>query len=398
MASSWRRVRPLLQFLAAFFILWAPATLARVLYYGSYFPNTYYAKSGALSWWSQGLVYVGLYFERYWAILAGVAAGAVALWLVARRVRQAPADDGRRRVVAGTILALAAALAYLVYIARVGGDFMYARMLVPVTPLVLVVAETGLAILARGTAARFAVVLAAVAATALTPSPVSGRRLVSGVIDERDYYVSVRPGWADDGRRNGAVLRRYFQGLPVGVAFIGSEARLVYYADPAVAVESETGLTDAFVARLPIVARGRVGHEKHAPAEYVLGTRRLFLVLSPAASDKLGLDAHIPFVPIVLDDFQARLLRWDPPLLAALAARGARFPDFPALLDGYLARSASLSPDALRADYARFRAFYFDHVDDEEREAEFRRALGAVPPGTAGPPAGAADANRAPAP
>jgi hypothetical protein len=397
-AALARRARPALAFAAGFFVPWAPATLARVVYYGSYFPNTYYAKSGALSWWSQGLLYVGLYIQRYWAIVAAFAAGAVAPWLAGRRLREGPIDVGRRRVLAGSLLAVVAALAYGLYIARVGGDFMYARMLVPVTPLLLVVGETGLAALVRGTAARVAAALVVASATALTPSPVTGAQPVSGVVDEWDYYVNVRRGWADDGRRHGAVLRRYFDGLPVGVAFIGAEARLVYYADPAVAVESETGLTDAFVARQPLHARGRVGHEKRAPAGYLLRARRLFLALSPAAAEKLRLDDHIPRVPILLDGVEARLLRWDASLLASLAARGARFPDVPSLLDGYLARSDRVPADALRADYARFRAFYFDHVSDPVREAAFRRAAEAVSPGTSGPRAGAAAASPGPAP
>jgi hypothetical protein len=369
------RPRPALPFAAAFLVLWAPATLARIRYYGDYFPNTYYAKSGGLAWWSQGLTYVGLYFERYWAVLAGFVAGGLALWLVGRgRATPGDATPGRR-VLAAALLALAASVAYLLYIARVGGDFMYARMLLPVTPLLLVVGETGLGVLVRGTAARVAMIAAAVAATALTPAPVTGLRWVSGVADEWDYYVNVRHGWAEQGRRDGELLHRYFEGLPIGVGFIGAEARLVYYADPAVAVETETGLTDAFVAHQPLLVRGRVGHEKRAPAEYLLRERRLLLVLSPAASEKLGLDERLPYVPIAFDGFEARLLRWDPSLLESLAARGARFPNVPALLDGYLARSAGAPPAVLRADYARFRTFYFDSVRDEAREAAFRRVL-----------------------
>ena len=393
-----RRARPALAVVAAFLLPWAPATLARVLYYGSYFPNTYYAKSGSLSWWSQGLTYVGLYFERYWAVLAGFVAGALALWVVRRVGSAVSVDGGRRRVLAGTLLAVVASLAYGLYIARVGGDFMYARMMVPVTPLLLVAGEAGLGVLVRGATARFAVTLAAVAATVLMPPPVTGLRWVSGVADEWDYYVNVRSSWSEQGRRDGAVLRRYFDGLPIGVAFIGAEARLVYYADPAVAVESETGLTDAFVARQPLLARGRVGHEKRAPAEYLLRTRRLLLALSPAAGEKLGLDERIPYVPIAFDGFEARLLRWDPPLLEALAARGARFPDVPALLDGYLARRGSIPPAMLRADYERFRAFYFDNVRDPGRDEAFRRALATAGPGTAAPTAGAGDATPAPRP
>jgi hypothetical protein len=43
-------------------------------------------------------------------------------------------------------------------------------------------------------------------------------------------------------RRQGLTLRPYFEGLPVRLPFLGGDARMVYYARPAVAIESQTGL------------------------------------------------------------------------------------------------------------------------------------------------------------
>ena len=68
-----RRPRTLLVLGAAFLIVWVPYTVWRVSYYGDFFPNTYYAKSAAVAWYSQGATYISLYFKRYWPLLLGPA-------------------------------------------------------------------------------------------------------------------------------------------------------------------------------------------------------------------------------------------------------------------------------------------------------------------------------------
>lgn len=372
------RLRSGLAFAGAFAALWAPATLARVAYFGDYFPNTYYAKSADRSWFEQGFTYVGLYLQRYWGMGLAFALGAAALLASGyARARRASAAPGSAEEVelSGTALAAVAALVHVLYVARVGGDFMFARMLLPATPLLLVVGEFGLGRWLDGARARGLAAALLLLVTVLTPSPVSGTRWVAGIADEWDYYENVRPTLGVDGRTAGLALRPYFRDLPIGMAFIGAEARLVYYAAPRVAVESEAGLTDAVVAHSPLPRRGRVGHEKRATPDYLLRRRNLLLAFHPAFGTELGLDAHIPYVPIRLGEHEGRLLRWDPALLAALRARGAVFPDLPTLLDTYLARASALPRARVREDYARFRTFYFAHVEDPRREAAFRALL-----------------------
>lgn len=379
--------RALLAYGGAFVVLWLPATAWRVWYYGDYVPNTYHAKSAYLAWWDQGLRYLALHAQGHWPLLLGALLGVAALGL---RLRGALAGRPAWRLVDGArldattrrmTLAVIATAAYGLYLARVGGDFMYARMLIPVTPLLLVLLEDGLAVLAAGRPlVRLAVTAAVIVALAATPRPVSGRQWAHGVADEWDYYVNVRRAWAREGREQGRILRRAFAGLPVVMAFGGTEARLVYYADPAVAVESETGLTDATIARQPLAARGRPGHEKLASLDYLVRVRRVHVLFHRGLAGRLPLDETLPDVPIEFDGIRGRLLRWDPEVLAVLAARGARFPDVPALIDQVIARLPSLDDATVRDAHRKLRAFYFDHVADEAREAPFRRRLAAGPP------------------
>ena len=55
----------------------------------------------------------------------------------------------------------------------------------------------------------------------------------------------------------GVVDKRFFQGLPVRVAYWAGQAKLIYYADPYVAVEASAGLTDTALAHRTIQERGR---------------------------------------------------------------------------------------------------------------------------------------------
>lgn len=354
-----RDVRGALALAAGFAALWAPATIWRVAYYGDLFPNTYYAKSGGLAWWSQGWFYARLYFTRYWPLLAALPLAAFV------RPRRAAA------------LPLALAAVYALYVVRVGGDFMFGRMLVPIAPFLLLLVERGLAAaLPARPLARAAIAAALLAGMLLTPTEVDGGRRPRGIADERDAYVRVLAGWAQRADDNGAVLARMFDGLPVRVGFFGAQARLVYRSRVATAIECETGLTDATIARQELRERGRVGHEKHAKLSYLVARRVDFLLTRDWANEVLRLDEQLPDVPIDLGRIGGRVITWDPAIMAALAARGVRVPDVPAQIDAYIAAMAGRSDAEVRRDWERFRRLYFDRTPDPARERPFRMRLG----------------------
>jgi hypothetical protein len=171
------------------------------------------------------------------------------------------------------------------------------------------------------------------------------------------------------------VLGRYFEGLPVRVAFYGDEARIAYRARFPVAIECHSGLTDAFIARQPVGPRGRPGHEKLAPLEYLIDERKVHFTFSSVPQQ--GLRELIPKVLVRFDDgIFGQVLHWDPDLMAALRERGARFPDFPGYLDRVVAELERLPDDQVARIFERVERFYFRHVEDPAREAAFLRRLG----------------------
>jgi hypothetical protein len=353
-----RDLRGALAFAAGFAALWLPVTIWRVAYYGDVFPNTYYAKSAALPWWSQGAFYAKIYFERYWPLVLAIPLAAFA--------------RPRRQVA----LELALAAVYALYVMRVGGDFMFGRLLVPITPFLAIVVERGLAaVLGHRPLIRAAIVAALTVALVVTPAAVDQHRRPRGIADERDAYTVVLAGWAERADANGAALAALFDGLPISVCFFGAQARLVFRSRVATAIECETGLTDAVIARQTLRARGRVGHEKHAELPYLLARHVDFVLTRDYANTVLGLDAALPDVPIALGRIQGRVITWDPAIMSALRARGVAVPDVPAQIDRYLAAMAGRSDADVSRDWARFRRLYFDRVPDPAREAPFRARL-----------------------
>jgi arabinofuranosyltransferase len=353
-----RDVRGALAFAAGFAALWLPATIWRIAYYGDVFPNTYYAKSAALTWWSQGAFYAKIYFERYWPLLLALPCA-----LFARPRRQ-------------VALELALAAVYTLYVMRVGGDFMFGRLLVPVTPFLAILVERGLdALLGRRPVIRVAAVAALAVALVVTPSAIDRHQRPRGITDERDAYLVVLAGWAERADANGARLAELFDGLPISVCFFGAQARLVYRSRVATAIECETGLTDATIAHQTIRERGRVGHEKHAQLSYLLARHVDFVLTRDYANATLGLDAALPDVPIQLGKIQGRVITWDPAIMGALRARGVAVPDVPGQIDRYIAALDQRSDADVRRDWERFRRLYFDRVSDPAREAPFRARL-----------------------
>lgn len=267
--GGWRRPRALL-LAAAPLIAWEVFAL---VYFGFPLPNTAYAKLGSgvsgadllqRGWW-----YMEAILRRDTLTMVALLAGLV---LIAVR------GDRRRRLWGAGVLM------YLVYVVRIGGDFMIGRFLA--VPLVAVVA---LAADLLPTGRRGWLVAAALSLGVLNPrnpvtSPVVPRfeYWFHGVADERGYYYPntgllprFRPGFVEQeyvvkGRQARQIMERQgeaFQAVEC-IGFYG------YYAGPRLHVIDVLALADPFLARLPLRERAgpedwRIGHfERDLPAGY----------------------------------------------------------------------------------------------------------------------------------
>ncbi|HET6584663.1 MAG TPA: glycosyltransferase 87 family protein, partial [Nannocystaceae bacterium] len=356
----------LVRFAAAASLCVLPAMVARWLYYGTLVPNTYLAKSAGTPWWDQGVAYLGLYLQQYAASFVGLPLALVLAWR--RR------DRDRSFALVTAALALAVVL-YGTAVVRVGGDFMFARLFVPLTPLLALLLERGLVAAWPGRSVVHACATAAVVlAMHLSPRPVDADRWPHGVADEWAVYD---PAVAAQTDRDAAILASAIEGVPVRIAFLGGMARVIDGARVPWAVDAETGLTDRGIASKPLARRGRPGHEKRATVDELLD-RRVHLVIGHGAAKVLALGERIPLVAVRIGEIEGFLVHWDPPVVEGLRAHGLAIPDFPGGLDRVIASLPGLDDAQAAASFAKAQRFYFDWVDDPKRRAAFVQRLAGV--------------------
>lgn len=361
--SPSERVKSAARLLAVPVLVYFPYWLWRYSYYGYPFPNTYYAKSGGLAYYEQGLLYLWMYVKTYYLFaLVPIAIGS--LWLRVGRARREKVQPSDTRT---AWLLVAFIVPYTFYVVRVGGDFMFGRFLLPVAGFGFFALECALRRIRVRPALLYPVALVLVFSVWARHDLFKSALIVNGVADEPACYPTA---WHERARSMGDQLRPLFANHDVRVAFTGRYAMYVYYARPAVAIETETGLTDTVIAHQVLVQRGRPGHEKHARQEY-LQSRGVQLLFRPPIESNHPLDR---LRVVRLGDLEAFMVTYDTELMESWAAEpGVTFVDFPRYLDGILADSASLP----RPDYREFlqfsRGYYFDRQNDPERLSALER-------------------------
>ena len=367
-ARTLRSWRPLLAYALPFLLVFAPYLLWRHGYYGSWVPNTFYAKSGSDPFVAAGVRYVVDFLLCYWPLLpALVVLPFGVLWL-----GTAP---GARR----PWLALAAFVgSYLAFVVWVGGDFMFGRFLLPILPALLlgldfVVARARTPWLSPTVAA--AVVFGCV--FRIEPPGLDNPQLA--VSDNRrisfnDYVPGIT--WYQAMHVTGDYLKPLFAGLDVRVAIGGGHANIATRARVPVAVEVAGGLTDAHIARLPVLVAGKRGHDKPRDPVYLVqrGVHFHFELNYEGAYGKDDTWRDVMFLAV---GFPVRLVTWDRELMRELRRRepSIQCTDFESFLDAYIADLPNKKKEQVRADFAKFVPFYFTGNDDPARRAAFETFL-----------------------
>jgi hypothetical protein len=361
---SWReRADVGLRFAAPFLLLFVPYFLWRWHYYGDFFPNTYYAKSAALAYFRRGGAYLLFTFVSagLWATLPLAALGA---WRL-------------RGSITGWFAILALPL-YLVYVAKIGGDFMLGRLYVPVLPVGFLLVEVGLrTLLVRepslsGRATTMGLALLA-ASAALPLRVLEPREIFRGIADERTFYPLSRfsPLASEAGGYElGQALHAEFvtRGLEPKVAIVQLGMASFFSGLP---IYDLLGLTSRDVAHLPLVSRGRPGHEKLASPGMVLESGSVLSELDvyPAPYDELG--------RAVIGGFPFAVVRFEPSIAPTLLEHAGLL-DYRRHLDDRLPGLAVLSaqdPARAACDLWHMRSYYFSANDDGARQRALASAL-----------------------
>jgi len=256
-----------------------PFAVFKLVYYGSIFPNPFFAKTGfSPDYWKSGLGYIWLYFQHLalW--------GAVPVLLLIGLVR----SGWKSKLALPAILWLVFAL----YIVAVGGDVLHAhRFFVPIWPFLCVAAIGGLFALTKttGRAVRIGGLVLAVATPVLfmiIPGEYfnNNRKLENGLVRRMTSIASALQ--ATDPRP-----------LIVAASTIG---KLSYDLRNHTVLDM-LGLVDSTVARHPEYIEGLPASwkERHYNASYILSRDPDYIVFStddrPSAPAEKALVLHSRF-------------------------------------------------------------------------------------------------------
>lgn len=376
-----RKMNTLVAYVLPFVALYVPYFVWKYAYYGDIFPNTFYAKSAYLPYLDQGLLYVGLYFGLYWFLVPALAGAAVLLWW--RRGDGLTAGwQGSR----GPLLCLLFPLVYLTYVIWVGGDFMFTRFCLPVTPALLLSFQLLVSRLRVGAAVvLLGFVVVGCVSSYLTKSMVAPYKWSHFIAEEQENY----PVWrVDMARTVGQSLREQLRGTEAVVAIAGMEAMLAYYAEFPTVID-RYGLTDREIAHRQISGRFKIGHEKVSPmTDPYLQERRVSFVFGPLVDyvaipgDRIGerrnIDFHVrePHGEQKSGWVKATMVTYQVPVMEKLRGRAdVRFTPFEDYLDTYIAELPKKDRREVELDYPAFQRFYFDHANDARRQRAFERFL-----------------------
>lgn len=389
-----------------FIFIFLPYWIWRYTYFGWFFPNTFYAKSGMGTYLEQGIKYILLYFNSYYVLYLPfvlVFFWFLRLFKISSQIRYffltnfSSAYKSRRRkirlrhrklyrinptfslkkIISGQsridnfyvrifILFLLPSFLYIVYLTKIGGDFMFARLLIPITPLLYLTTELFLFRM-KFKRVRILLSILVILGTGFYYNPYKGTDLpiVDNITNESDIYklknvyqlkLSLLP------------FRKIFEEEEINIAYGGSQAMLAYYLNPKVAIEAVTGLTDEFVAHQIIAKRGKVGHEKPAPISYLL-KRNIHIHFFPTP-DTPKTDYNSIRLKNIPGEF--RIIRYDSALFSELKkTKLFEFQRFETYLDKYISEMDKKTRREIQKDYLEFKKYYFDWNEDDKRERVF---------------------------
>ena len=244
--------------------VFVPYFAFRAWLYGDLFPNTYYAKSGALTYFRQGGVYLIVFLAGTGGLLW------LPLWILSFFQRT---TSHSARVL--KLFSFFSVLIFGTYVAKVGGDFMEHRFLLVLLPIVF--ATTEIVIRQHGHERRMPrwLVVCGVLGLAWV-----GTRFEVIKPYQKKWHLAAEHTWY----RVESVFpleigSRYFRigkGLKKALGDVQPPPRIAYPCVGLVGFYSELPLVDTYglvnrnIARKPLKKRGRPGHEKRASLAEVI--------------------------------------------------------------------------------------------------------------------------------
>ena len=383
-----------------FLLIYIPYFYWRYQFYGYIFPNTFYAKEAGSIYILQGIKYIFLYFNTYYVFyillllliiyflnhyffdIKGVIDFFIKRtnkdgWLSKRKYRnffgnkiEYDYDISENKFINMELewffLALIPSLVYISYLCIIGGDFMFARLLIPLSPLLFLGIELFLYPFFNEKIIRYAGIII-ILATFFYINPYKKGKVpeVYNITDENKIYnikeiyklkLKLLP------------LRKIFMEDGIKISYGGTQAMIAYYLDPLVAIETVSGLTDSTIAHKKINIRGRVGHEKSADIEY-LKKRKIHFHLFETNFSFVRSYNKLEFESMTTP---WRIITYNQKILDDLEKTGKfKFTNFDEYLNSYIKKIDSIKKEEFTKDYNEFNDYYFIQNKNREKQAIF---------------------------
>lgn len=370
----------------AIICIYIPYFLWKFNYYGFIFPNTYYVKLGNESMFSKGFYYIGLYFEAYFTSFLFLILPFLVLFPLLKKnfipaFKEFTSDKFNSAFAASTIIVYV----YLIgFVAKVGGDFMFARFIIPIVPFIYFVIFYSIQKIVKVNYLNVLLFVLLVAGFFETKIRTNlflekdeyGQEkgvYKKDVVDERYVYTSYYK--IEDEIKLGQAINNCFKGIDAKILIRGGQACMGYYANFNYTQEFH-GLTDTLIAHSVIKTRGRIGHEKHGTMEYFQNKGIDFMFARSQLTKDSFRIATLNIPPYAIG---TEIITYNANIIKQLKEKlGGNFifTDFQEYLDDYIKNTLpAVSSAKLKSDYDNFYLYYFKHNADKIREDQFIAAL-----------------------
>jgi len=261
--------------------------LFRLRYYGYPLPNTFYVKTSGDGLWQRGVSYLGFAGSEFgWALVGACLASLIFLLMQSSRLGARYERQSKLVLLSSTG---AAATIQLLYVARVGGDFLdLYRFLTPLLPAAFSIVTCAASLLCSASAGppRFAV--ATVALGLLVAHGYNQRamaREATQIAASSRAALRLEPlGWTRAYARRWQGIGRWLARARVSKdsTAVGAAGALPYYSElPNLDL---FGLNDLEVARRGRIIGNRPGHQRFASMDYLLAQKPTFVFMSPEST------------------------------------------------------------------------------------------------------------------
>ncbi len=373
--------------------IYLPYSLWKWDYYGKILPNSFIAKYGNQNSTEQGIKYTLLYFRSYYVFIFFIPFLVISSLkflkflqkykkekrILRRRLASVSYKDQFEiptqpidfldypKIIEILFLFFLPTILYIFYLTYAGGDFMFARLFISMSPLLFFSLEA-LWIFSTKEKLRLTLGILILFAMLLYHNPYKGLNfpIIENITSENEIYKL-----KDIYNIKQALLpaQKISRESGLRVAFGGAQAMMVYYLNPPYALETEAGLTDEYIAKLPPTKGEKIGHGKKVPRSY-LRKKKIHVHLNPHAIPQTDYNGiKIGNLPHTF-----RIVVYEKKVFDLLQdSNKFEFKPFDEYLDEYIQKANLKRIEKIRKDYFKFRKYYFKWNKDPEREKFFTK-------------------------